>query len=107
MMMTIIESMKEKAVHIEIITEDHLLPLKEEEEKEAIRDITTSITDQEIITSRNTMRMNTDIVEETRIIGRAAIITNASILALSLLQDHVRDLLNSIKSIITRTGEKR
>lgn len=51
---TIIESMIEKVVPIDIITEDPLLPPKEEEEKEVVKDTMISITDQEITTNKST-----------------------------------------------------
>lgn len=51
---TIIESMIEKAVPIDITTEDPLLPPKEEEEKEVVTDTMISITGQEITTNKST-----------------------------------------------------
>lgn len=51
---TIIESMIEKAVPIDITTEDPLLPPKEEEEKEVVTDTMISITGKEITTNKST-----------------------------------------------------
>jgi hypothetical protein len=64
---TIIESMKEREVCIDIITEDPLLHLKEEEEKEVVTDTMISIIGQEIITNKNTLKMSTASVEEKKI----------------------------------------
>ena len=99
--------MKKKAVHIDIIIEDPLLPIKEEEENEVVTDIMKSITDQGITTNKNIMKMNTDIVKEKKNQGRVVIIITESILGPCLILDHIQDWLNLIQSIIMNLEETR
>jgi hypothetical protein len=104
---TIIESMKEREVYIDIITEDPLLHLKEEEEKEVVTDTMISIIGQEIITNKNTLKMSTASVEEKKIPERVVIIIIENILAHFLIPDHGPGSLNLIKSIIMSLEEKK
>ena len=99
--------MKKKAVHIDIIIEDPLLPIKEEEENEVVTDIMKSITDQGITTNKSIMKMNTDIVKEKKNQGRVVIIITESILGPCLILDHIQDWLNLIQSIIMNLEETR
>ena len=104
---TIIESMIERAVHIDIITEDLLHPLEEEGEREVVTGIMISITDQEITTNKSTMKMNTDMAEEKKIQGRVVIIITESIHDLCLILDHSLDSLNLTQIITVSLEEKR
>jgi hypothetical protein len=104
---TIIESMIERAVHIDIITEDLLHPLEEEGEREVVTGIMISITDQEITTNKSTMKMNTDMAEEKKIQGRVVIIITESIHGLCLILDHSLDSLNLTQIITVSLEEKR
>lgn len=103
---TIIESMIERAVHIDIITEDLLHPLEEEGEREVVTGIMISITDQEITTNKSTMMMNTDMAEEKKIQGRVVIIITESIHDLCLILDHSLDSLNLTQIITVSLEEK-